>query len=89
MLFVIDKPKLQRIIALIRDDRTAGMRARGGHYLLSRERRSPERLFFANRRQGANAETCLPAGRLAFPGRPAIWGRPACRPGRWQAGLSA
>ena len=33
MFFVINNPKLQRIIPLIRDARTAGRRARGGHYL--------------------------------------------------------
>ena len=33
MFFVIDKPKLQRIVALIRDDRTPEAQAHGGHYL--------------------------------------------------------
>jgi hypothetical protein len=39
MFFVINKPKLQRIIALIRDDRTAGRRARGGITCACKHRR--------------------------------------------------
>jgi len=33
MFFVVDKPKLQRIIALIRDGRTAASRSQCGHYM--------------------------------------------------------
>jgi hypothetical protein len=55
VFFVIDNPKLQRIIALIRDDRTAGSRARGGHYL--RLEASQGQLTVA----GPTAEASIPA----------------------------
>ena len=45
MFFVVDKPKLQRMLAIIRDDRTRGAQARGGHYL--RLEASGEKLIVA------------------------------------------
>ena len=55
MFFVIDKPKLQRIVALIRDDRTVESRAQGGHYM--RLEASQGQLTVA----GPTAEASIPA----------------------------
>jgi len=55
MFFVVDKPKLQRMLAIIRDDRSRGSQARGGHYL--RLEASGEKLIVA----GPAAEAAIGA----------------------------